>query len=772
MDRQILYIIKMRDQMSAPLKKIDTGIKGNIKSVKSLKKELKGVSVELRNVAKNSKAAWSVAPVNKYLSQVKKVNGELVKTRKNMNRIKVVSKTAFSAAKLNSYRTAVKNINKEFGNIPKNPGKECGCGDGKRKKGGENKKSKFRDVGGAQDVVNAGINIANDSIMRAAKMSDVVGDLKRNVGGFSAKGGTEELNKFVKKLENLQTRTNDIDLLKMGKIGGKIGVPISELEGFVKVADKAGVGLADEFGGNVEKVAGSLGKLAKLYDETKSETYATGMQKIGSIVNALGKEGNNTAPEMFKVMQNIGQLGTVKGSVTKIAALSATLIEAGLSANVASGGLVNMYKVSGQETKKWSNVLGVTEDQFKRMYNASPEDVFVKLAQKLKGVDETNVIATLKYLKIGTQESLKSILALSAGTDTYQKRLAVSNQQLLHATDLNKDFAVMNQTGAAKIAMMRKEFDRVMQKLGKELMPVALRFGQKFAAVATWVTENWSVISPLITAVGIAIGIAAGYMAILNVTMWANPVVAIIAGVALLATFFIYNFQRISDFIGWVWDGIKRGFGALVEALKVPFRVLLFLLTGGLSEIFRALYERFEGFRNFVDGIFSAIKNAVYSVLEWLGLVEDKGKDTVVEVTKKTKDVTEKSVTPAMPEKPFNALDYFGGNQPGQPAKKPPKPAKKPPKPDNNPTFNPTAFSPPKKQRKAGKKARVKGLEGEMSGGETSNKNYNISIGKFFDKVEINLSGVSNAEEIIKEVKSEIPKAVTEALLRAIKSAQ
>lgn len=769
MNETILYIIKLRDQFSANIKKFDTGIKGNIRQTKALRRELKGVDSELRKIAKSSKAAWSVTHVNKYLSQVKKVNSELVKTRKNMNRIKVVSKTAFSASKLNTYKNAVKKINQEFKNIPKDPGKDCGC-DGKGKgKDKEYKKNRFSDVGGAQDLVNAGVNIANDSIMRAAKMSDVIGDLKRNVSGFSTKEGTEEMEKFISKVEKIKTRTSDIDLLKMGKMGGKLGVPTAELEGFIRVADKAGVGLADEFNGNVEKVAGGLGKLAKLYDETKSETYGKGMQKIGSIVNALGKAGNNTAPEMFKVMTNIGQLGEVKGSVTKIAALSATLIEAGLSSNVASGGLVNMYKIAGQETKKWSKVLDLTEDEFKRMYNASPEDVFMRLAHRLKGVSNTDVISTLKYLKIGTQESLKAVLALSKGTDTYEQRLKVSNEQLKNATDLNKDFAVMNQTGAAQIAIMRKEFERVMIKLGKQLMPVALKFGKKFADVATWVTENWSVISPIITAVGIAISIAAGYMAVLNIVMWANPVMAIIAGVALLATFFIYNFDRISAFVSWVWDGIKRGFWALVEVLKVAGRVLLFFLTGGFSEIFAALYNKFEGFRNFVDGIFSAIKNAVFSVLEWLGLVEEKGKDTVVEVTKKTKEVTEKSVTPAMPEKPFDALDYFGGNQSGQVPKKPAQ-APKNPITTEKPTFKaPLSLSAPKKPKKGDKK-RVKGLDGEMSGGATQSKNYNISIAKFFDKVEVNLSDVSNADEIIKKLKSDLEPEIRQLLLRILNS--
>ena len=118
----------------------------------------------------------------------------------------------------------------------------------------------------------------------------------------------------------------------------------------------------------------------------------------------------------------------------------------------------------------------------------------------------------------------------------------------------------------------------------------------------------------------------------LNIVMNANPIGLIITAVAALVAAFIYLWNNCEGFRNfWIglWDGIKKAVKAVVDWfvkawdntvswLKKNWKALLLFITNPLAGIFKYLYDNFEGFRNVVDNVVSAVKG--FFVGMWNGI--------------------------------------------------------------------------------------------------------------------------------------------------------
>jgi phage-related protein len=98
---------------------------------------------------------------------------------------------------------------------------------------------------------------------------------------------------------------------------------------------------------------------------------------------------------------------------------------------------------------------------------------------------------------------------------------------------------------------------------------------------------------------------------LLNVAMNANPVGLIVAAIAGLVAAFVILWNK-SDafrnfFIG-MWDGIKNAVGVVVDWIKENWQSLLLFLVNPVAGVFKYLYDNFDGFRKFVDGVVKSVK--------------------------------------------------------------------------------------------------------------------------------------------------------------------
>jgi hypothetical protein len=142
--------------------------------------------------------------------------------------------------------------------------------------------------------------------------------------------------------------------------------------------------------------------------------------------------------------------------------------------------------------------------------------------------------------------------------------------------------------------------------------------GDSLTRIAGWIkdtTQPLRVIDAILIGLGVSIGLVAaglaGYKAILpiitaktlafNVVLKANPIglvivaiAALIAGIVLL----IANFDEVREVAQRVIDWFKNNWQSIVAFVLNPF-----------AGIFKYLYDNFEGFRDFVDGIIENVVN-------------------------------------------------------------------------------------------------------------------------------------------------------------------
>lgn len=100
--------------------------------------------------------------------------------------------------------------------------------------------------------------------------------------------------------------------------------------------------------------------------------------------------------------------------------------------------------------------------------------------------------------------------------------------------------------------------------------------------------------------------------AALNAVMNANPIGLIVTAIGLLVAAFIglwNNCEGFRNFFIGMWEGIKNAVNVVVNWIKENWQTMLLFLVNPLAGIFKYCYEHFEGFRNFVDGIVTAVKD-------------------------------------------------------------------------------------------------------------------------------------------------------------------
>ncbi|MDJ1500502.1 phage tail tape measure protein [Xanthocytophaga agilis] len=219
-------------------------------------------------------------------------------------------------------------------------------------------------------AVMAVINFGKEAYELAKTYSDSFADIRKSTGMTA-----DEVQALNDRIGDLDTRTSQLDLLEIAKVGGQIGIAAKEMDGFVESTDKAVVALGDEFSGGAEEVAGKLGTLKSLFQETKDLDAGTAINKIGSALNELGATGSAKAPVVADFASRIGQLGNLAPEIGQTLGLGAAFQELGLSAEISAGGLSNILLTASKSTDKFSQHLGMTEQAFKDLINTDPNEV-------------------------------------------------------------------------------------------------------------------------------------------------------------------------------------------------------------------------------------------------------------------------------------------------------------------------------------------------------------------------------------------------------------
>lgn len=450
--------------------RVETDIKQSLTALKKLENELKNTQEAYKNLGKQTKA-------NK--EEKEKLKKETIELKEKITaERKEVGLAALSYNEILKYK---KDLARTIANLsPLQDGfnkkleetvklqKEIDVELAKRKSIGTEPKSFLSNitnqlpsaiaggVGGAlvgvfTGVLSSGIDAIDRYITKLADLSDQLADIqiKTNL----SRSEVESLNK---ELTQIDTRTATSELRQIVQIAGDLNVAEEDIVGFVKSVDKLKVAFGNDLG-SLEQAAETTGKIVGQFKEFDNLSIGEGIESIGSGIKALADDGPATVKTISEFLLRIGQLPEkLRPAAANTAAYAAVLEEAGLTAEISSGGFTNLLLAAAKNTKEFAKFFGLSKKGFEELINTNPNRFLLELAERFKGADPAALGAALKNLKIDSQESVKVLGVLADNLEKVKDKQSLANIEMSQATKLSEAFAVKNSTLAAELEKFGK----------------------------------------------------------------------------------------------------------------------------------------------------------------------------------------------------------------------------------------------------------------------------------------------------------------------------
>jgi TP901 family phage tail tape measure protein len=317
------------------------------------------------------------------------------------------------------------------------------------------------------------IQALSTGIKKIVEINSVISDLKADVRktvGLTA----DEVNLFVKSLEELDTRTSLNDLLKIGAIGGQQGVEgLDNITKFTAAIDKLKVSLGDEIPNVDDLVSGVSGLSNVLFGFTKDGDQITAnLLKIGNSLNVLSASGKATAPVIIDFASRIGgSLAPLGVLPEKILALSAAFQEFNILPERGATAINNLVKDLGANVELFAKKLQLNEDQLRTAFNTDPLDAFNLVLQRvteLAGDDKTKLLSLLDGLKQGGEGVSNVFLQLGKNQERFSELLGISSKSLTNITSLQNEYNIKNENAAAAVGKLSKAWNSLFSGEGAE----------------------------------------------------------------------------------------------------------------------------------------------------------------------------------------------------------------------------------------------------------------------------------------------------------------
>ena len=342
----------------------------------------------------------------------------------------------------------------------------------------------------------------------AVQFEDKLADIAKTTG-LEGKG----LATFGDDLLEMSTKTRSSvdDLLKIGEIGGRLGIAQKDLKSFVTEADKFSVALGSDFSGGVESAITEVGKVTKLFSDTKNLDIGSGLRKAGSSFNALSAKGVNVEG-LTDFALRVGALPEVmRPTLASSAALGATLQKAGVDAQIGASGFSNFITNAAEKLPLFAQQMGISVAEAQKLINTDTATFFAQFSNSLKGVPADELAKRFKKLGINSLEVQKTVGAVSGSFGTYNELLGISNAEMKNGTSILNEYNTKNNTTAAQMQKLKNTAQSLLITIGNALLPVINDLAQAvlpyIKSAAEWIKNNKSLVGTIVKVAG-AIGVA------------------------------------------------------------------------------------------------------------------------------------------------------------------------------------------------------------------------------------------------------------------------
>lgn len=302
-------------------------------------------------------------------------------------------------------------------------------------------------------------------------------------------GGTkEELNTLEKQFRGLASGPKAIpipveELLRIGELGGQLGIARNELAAFSEVIARFAVSTNV----SAEEAATSFARIAEVTRLPQSE-----MENFASAVVSLGNNFAANEQEILDFTTRISGAGAVVGiTASELAGIATAFTSVGVEAE--AGGtavqkvLLKFNEVvssGGEELEKFARISQVSQEEFVRLYESKPIEVFQRFIKGLQisGQDASAVLGELVGEDVRLQRAFLSVA--SAGdllNRTLDNQANAFSKNTALATESDQKFKSI----ASRVQVIKNQFNDVAVEIGRVFAATVLPIGEFFAKLAS-----------------------------------------------------------------------------------------------------------------------------------------------------------------------------------------------------------------------------------------------------------------------------------------------
>lgn len=442
----------------------------------------------------------------------------------------------------------------------------------------------------------------------------------------------------------------DIQMFADGEISYKVTVDGKEAEKNIKNLSKSADGLSKKFISFGSKM--TIGVTAPLTAlATAGIKYNASMETYLANLTTL-MQGNEK--EASKLLQTLKEMAaTTPYETTDLVKATQKMMAFGISANDSLQYLQMLGDIAMGDANKMDS-LTLAFSQIGASGRATMEDINQMIDQ---GFNPLTIIAQKTGENMGDLRDRVSDGAVSFQEIADAMKTATSEGGIYFGS-MDK----ASQTTAGKISTLKDDFNSALGQMTESLLPFATKGVERMSKLAQWFASLdddgkklvltlagiAAAIGPVSMAISnlIKIGEGVGKVAsvmkkwevatklmtaaqwLLNAAMSANPIVLIILAITAVVAALIYAYNEfewfrdgvdsVFSFIGDMVDGAVDIFNSIVDFFKNNWQTIFLFMLNPIAGVLKILYDKFDGFRDFVDGIIGAIKNIFYGIISFV----------------------------------------------------------------------------------------------------------------------------------------------------------
>ena len=495
---------------------------------------------------------------------------------------------------------------------------------------------KIEDAGKKFSILSAGATAGlGYAVKTAGSLEEAV--KKVSVATGASKESTEELKEVLKSIHdnNYGEDYNDI-AEKMALVKQNLGdISNTDLQ---NITERAYM-LEDAFGMDFNETLRGVNGLISNMGLTAEQAFdylvvgaQNGLNKSDELADNIAEysqlwgQAGFSADEMFAILQN----GLDSGAYN-LDKVNDLVKEMGISLT------------DGRIEENLSSFSRETQNLFKEWQNggASQADVIKSIINDFGNMENEQEALTLAgtiWSALGEDNALKVITSLGNVNSTYKDVTG----SVTEATD-----QMYSGTGA-KAEKAMKKIQTAFQTMGDAILPILTPIIEKIADLATKFSNlNPTIqkiilvvmslvaaagpvlifIGKIITSVGSIISVLGKLTPLFTLIktavsglftlIMANPVVAIIVGIIAVIVLLWNKCEWFRDLVTGLFNGLISIFTGIIDFFKNNWQTILLFILNPFAGVFKLLYDKFEGFRNFVDGIVQAIKDIFFAIADW-----------------------------------------------------------------------------------------------------------------------------------------------------------